>query len=301
MSNFILMIAAISICVLVWCGSARHWRRTGRTALASRIWGGIFGVLASVLCVVVAVSQMEPASPKPPMKGAAQSRKVEASSAAVSAAPAMTRKSASASPVTAEVAGDQPSKKAGDSISTASAPAQVLTAASSPAAVHKVEDSVLADESIPSDQEPPAPNLGFAPDAFQTRFNQVLKRAGMPFRARLRKEVGAVNDVVRASLNDHLILLGTVDKTNGQIKAMTLLANGDGTVKSGANMLIVAIAMFAAVTPNGSAKTMGPEVLALIKDYDEDSEESSSRIYNGVKFSHSRGKELGTFFSAAPA
>jgi hypothetical protein len=144
-------------------------------------------------------------------------------------------------------------------------------------------------------------NLDLSLDEYQTRFNRILKSLDMPFRAKLRVDPGQKNDVAKASLNDHLVLIGRVDKKTGKLKDIMLTGSGDGTAKSGANIMIVAVATLAAATPNGSTKTVGPEVLELMKDFDEESGNSVSRIFNGVKFSHMRSKLIGTLFSAEPA
>ena len=158
-------------------------------------------------------------------------------------------------------------------------------------------------DTVATDIQPEASpaSLDMSPDEYRERFNRLLDTLDLPFRAAFSVVEGSINNVARASLNDHLGLVAVVDKETGQLKSVTLLGSGDGTVESGANILIVAVATLAAATPNGSTKTVGPEVLELMKSFDEEADEPASRIVNGVKFSHMRTEEFGAFFSAEPA
>lgn len=187
----------------------------------------------------------------------------------------------------ASAAQSEKTKLAGFAAATAET-AGKLTASKSSAQTETVDDA-------------PSASLDMSPDEYQERFNRILKSVDMPFRAKLRIEVGSENNVARASLNDHLALLGTVDKKTGKLKDIMLIGNGDGTSQSGANIVIVAVATLASATPNGSTKTVGPEVIELMKSFDDESREPASRIFNGVKFSHMRSKVTGALFSAEPA
>ena len=143
--------------------------------------------------------------------------------------------------------------------------------------------------------------LEITPADYQERFNRTMKDVELPFRAKFKVKHLTVADSVSARLNDHLLLMGTVDKETGLLSSVMLIGNGDGTVTSGANLMLVGVAALTAAVPNGTTKAVGPEVLSIMKAFDEEEGEPTSRILNGVKLWHMRNDKMGVFFGAEPA
>ncbi|SIO72602.1 hypothetical protein SAMN05444172_9061 [Burkholderia sp. GAS332] len=151
-------------------------------------------------------------------------------------------------------------------------------------------------------QADPSRDLNVTPAQYEKRFNQITKAMGEPYRIKLKVEKGAGNDVFNAGLiNDRVTLVGTVNKKTGKVSSVTLIDSGDGTAESSANIILAAIATLAAAVPNGTAKTIGPEVLALMKDYNDESREPTSRRINDVTLFHWRSEDLGAWFGAESA
>ncbi|AJY11169.1 hypothetical protein K6W16_19465 [Burkholderia dolosa] len=173
------------------------------------------------------------------------------------------------------------------------ASAMTVATASAPAAI---------DSPANSEPEKIEATLDFTPKEYQDRFNKVMRELDLPFRANLKIEPGKGNlDTAQTRLNDHLAIMASVDKKSGKLTGVLMIGEGDGSFESGANVLMIGTASMIAAVPNGTTKTVGPEVLKLMREFETGSDKPSSRILNGVRLSHTRTPGVATMFAAEPA
>ncbi len=136
---------------------------------------------------------------------------------------------------------------------------------------------------------------------YQKNFNRIMHQVGLDFRANLRLEKHADGiDIFQTILNDHLMVMVTVDKKSGKLTNVMMYGTGDGSSDSAVHLMSVAIAALTSAFPNGQTKVIGPEVVSLMGEYNDGDKNPATRIFNGVKLSHIRDKSVGAIFSASP-
>lgn len=113
-------------------------------------------------------------------------------------------------------------------------------------------------ESIPVE-----PLLDYDSKTFQKRFNQAAKTSKSNLRCEsLNLETGAVNDSFIASVTENIALIGSIDKKTQQLQSVTMIAQGDGSIHSGANIMLGIGQLIMATAPELDAKGRGQ----LLKD-----------------------------------
>ncbi|MBY8609954.1 hypothetical protein K7N18_34605 [Burkholderia arboris] len=184
-------------------------------------------------------------------------------------------------------------------------PDSAASAVTPQAAVQKESSAVAAKteqkEDPPVEAEAAEKNLDMTPDQYAKNFNAMMAKLKEPFRIKPRVEKGESADTFKSALNDNLYVVGSISKTTGKLSSIVFMGAGDGTVESGANIIIVATAALTAAVPNGTIKTVGPVVGSLMSDFDEKSGKSASKIFNDVKLWHTRSEQMGAWFGAEPA
>lgn len=193
---------------------------------------------------------------------------------------------------------DQKSNKSPSSESAASAvtpqAAEQKPSSTAEAKIEQKDDSPVEAEAAEKD-------LDMTADQYAKNFNAIMVKLKEPFRIKPRVEKGESADTFKSALNDNLYVIGSISKTTGKLISIVFMGAGDGTVESGANIIIVATAALTAAVPNGTTKTVGPVVGSLMSDFDEKSGKSASKIFNDVKLWHTRGEQMGAWFGAEPA
>ncbi|WP_334070399.1 hypothetical protein [Burkholderia cepacia] len=182
---------------------------------------------------------------------------------------------------------------------------RAASAATSQAVVQKESSAAEAKaeqkEDSPVEAEAAEKNLDMTPDQYAKNFNAIMAKMKEPFRIKPRVEKGESADTFKSALNDNLYVIGSISKTTGKLISIVFMGAGDGTVESGANIIIVATGALTAAVPNGTTKTVGPVVGSLMSDFDEKSGKSASKIFNDVKLWHTRSEQMGAWFGAEPA
>lgn len=141
--------------------------------------------------------------------------------------------------------------------------------------------------------------LDITVDEYKKNFDRIMKQTDTPFRANFRsKAQDETTDALAASLNDHLTIMLTVDRKSKKITSVMVHGDGDGTEKSGVDIVVVSVAALASVFPGGKSADLGPKTLQMMHDYDGGSQPASF-ILNGVRFAHLRN-DAGAFFTAEP-
>lgn len=164
-----------------------------------------------------------------------------------------------------------------------------------------VEAKTEHNEGSPVEEEAAEKNLDMTPDQYAKNFNAIMAKLKEPFRIKPHVEKGESADTFKSALNDNLYVIGSISKTSGKLTSIVFMGAGDGTVESGANIIIVATGALTAAVPNGTTKTVGPVVGSLMSDFDQKSGKSASKIFNDVKLWHTRSEQMGAWFGAEPA
>ena len=143
-----------------------------------------------------------------------------------------------------------------------------------------------------------------SPESFKTVFN---KYAGTHDLDDLQiddievKE-GEVQNTFQYMFTEHLGIIGTVNKPDGHVTDITLIGTGDGTIKSGSNIILGIIAIIATVdpslTPDGRLDIL--KKLKIMGDDDADITNLSTKTSrNGIKYFVSSSKTMGLWFGAS--
>jgi hypothetical protein len=179
-------------------------------------------------------------------------------------------------------------------IAGAIAPSSESPGAATPTQAEKPAASAAAPQAAEKD-------LGITPAQYAEHFNASMKELGQPFRMKPKVERGEVNDTFSVQLNDKIAIVGSVAKGSGKVSGVMLMGTGDGTMKSGLDIVTVAVATIAAAFPDLDRKQIGPEVMQLMKIADADEKHQAERTLNGVKMYHLRSDVMGNVFGVEPA
>ena len=140
-------------------------------------------------------------------------------------------------------------------------------------------------------------------EEFTNAFNQYSASHELDFRINSLKIVqGEVYNSFIYVLNDNLVLGGSIIKSNGGVKKVTMIGTGDGTITSANNMLFCMIAIIATVDPTIPAESRG-KILKKLKIFGDKSVDithmSQATIMNGIKYSIYSNPLTGLEFDAS--
>lgn len=141
------------------------------------------------------------------------------------------------------------------------------------------------------------------PGDFKNAFNKYTASNKLDFHiSDLQVQEGEVQNTFTFMFNDHLGIVGSVNKTDGSVKEITMLGTGDGTFKSGSNIILCMVAVIATVDPD-----LAPEKrvdvlkdLGLIGGKDVDIMNLSDKTErNGISYFISSSTVTGLIFGAS--
>ncbi len=138
---------------------------------------------------------------------------------------------------------------------------------------------------------------------FTNTFNQYFASHKLDFRINsLKIQQGEVNNTFLYMINDNLGLTGSIIKSTGGVKKVTMIGTGDGTITSANNMLLCMIAIIASVDPTIPAESRG-KILKKLKMFGDKGVDithmSQETIMNGIKYSIYSNPEMGYWFTAS--
>ncbi|NRF82771.1 hypothetical protein [Burkholderia gladioli] len=260
MKVFALLVVALIIWVGIWRSAAGAWKKRGHGKVVRNLGGASGGFIVSFIFLLVFMPTSNHSEP------------------ATTVASATGASSSAATP---------PINDGSSSISK-------------PLAENTVVETAASDVKAAEAEEPKA-TFEVTISDYQKNFNRIMRQVNLDFRANLRLEKHADNiDIYQTILNNHLMIMVSVDKNSEKLTNVVMYGTGDGTTKSGVNVVSVAVAAMTSVFPNGQTKVVGPEVVSLSAEYTDGDKEPSTRIFNGVKFLHIRNESVGSIFSASP-
>jgi hypothetical protein len=178
----------------------------------------------------------------------------------------------------------EPKEDLSATVSEEPAPAQAEVAAEAVAESKAVIEQAAA---------APVKTLGITPDQYAARLNELFQDAKLPHRINASNVVtGEVNDVLQAAIGKHTALVATVSKSNGEVMSVTVIGSGDGSERSGLEIMMVASAALTAATDDVAFREVFQGLPAMIK--------GQGRTYGAVKLSVMPMNEMGTWFIAEP-
>ncbi|MFW5387367.1 hypothetical protein [Yersinia sp. 2542 StPb PI] len=147
--------------------------------------------------------------------------------------------------------------------------------------------------------------LGISPDIFEKRMNANLETSNSSLRLKINFKKNGVNNTFNYAFNDHLVIVGTIDKPSQKLSEIILITSGDGTAQDGMDIGAAVVSAFSATLGENTMKTGEPgiimmKLMAMNKSSTKDNEPSST-IFNGIKFSFFSSDTTGYRFTAEPA
>ncbi|SOC56445.1 hypothetical protein SAMN05421509_10744 [Chromohalobacter canadensis] len=203
--------------------------------------------------------------------------------------------------------------------SAASAPAEIDASDAENMAAQSSSEDLPASEAVENVEPENKPNasgnsvadrrdeiqagsdIGVDVETFITRFNESMASLELPYRAKGNIPEMAENHVQRSfdeAFNDHLALMVTAKPRTDDIRDLMFIGTGDGTAKSGANVLMVAAATFSATQESWPVG----DVIEMLADMTEKYHQQGTKVtrtLNGLEYSYNQSDLLGNMFSVS--
>ncbi len=136
-------------------------------------------------------------------------------------------------------------------------------------------------------------DLGFTPEKFRKDLNAQLQKVNVSYLSpvmEFKRENGEVNNTINYMFTEAVGLVGTVNKTNNNIKEITLIYGGDSE-KDVADYLIVAGSIANAISPNSTE--LPKRILDLMNQALEKKNENHSFSSQGITYTANASETLG--------
>jgi hypothetical protein len=139
--------------------------------------------------------------------------------------------------------------------------------------------------------------MGFTGSEFLSRFKSVAKEANLKVNLKKSKiSNSGVKKIINLEVSKNLVLLITADKTSDAVIDIIAIGVGDGSMQSGADIIIGFIAAIAATNPELSKADRG-DVLRSLGIFTDSTEATGSTIRQGIKYTMTRPESLGTWLT----
>lgn len=146
--------------------------------------------------------------------------------------------------------------------------------------------------------------IGMTPEEFKAAFNKFSNDFGSSLKIKtLKVQDGPVQDGFKVILTDNLGITGTVNKKDGSVRDVLILGRGDGTPKSGSDLIVSFGILIAATNPDLSSDERGGVLkdLGFFEKNVDVNKMDKSTIRNGIEYSIKGSDMLGLMFSAKDA
>lgn len=136
----------------------------------------------------------------------------------------------------------------------------------------------------------------------KTSFNNAASKLNIGFSLNnLDVKEGEVQNTAQCMLNDHIIILELINKKDNTVREISMIAQGDGTDQSTANILLVIGTLISTVEPNINNE----DRIQLIKDLGIPGEIKDGfqrkKIHNNFKYTITMSSKVGLMFSIGNA
>lgn len=147
-----------------------------------------------------------------------------------------------------------------------------------------------------------ATTLGYGLDELQKRFNAAATEFQSDFKVNsLQETEGEFQNTYQYQFTNRLGLLGTINKDNHLIKEVTILGQGDGTLKSGMDLMASMGIVIAATNPEISKDDRGNilKELGLLDKSTDINDIDKSTVRNNVRYHIMSIPSVGIMFIAS--
>jgi hypothetical protein len=139
---------------------------------------------------------------------------------------------------------------------------------------------------------------------FKNRFNVYAKLSESPLRFhRIEVKKGEIINTFQYSLTDHIEVMGVVNKEDQTIQSVMIIAQGDGSLKSGVNIIVSMGGIIAAISPQLSASERGDILrdLGILRKGADINNLSANTVRGEVKYFISSSDMVGIVFGCQHA
>lgn len=141
--------------------------------------------------------------------------------------------------------------------------------------------------------------IGMKPDEFKVAFNRAAELNQSEFRISvLNVKQEASGQQFLFQFNRNIGLLGTVNKYDGTIRSLTTIASGDGTPKSGANMVLIMHDVIDATNPSVGREETAKIAINLFQGSVAKMGSSVEEVRNGIRYAAIFQNGVGMIFVA---
>jgi len=146
-------------------------------------------------------------------------------------------------------------------------------------------------------------SIGMNADQFKKAFNEASNSIGTDLKiGNLKIEEGPMQNTFNHSFTKNLSMVGIVNKIDGSVRSVTFIGAGDGTAKSGADIILSMGLAIMTTNPELSENDRGNILRELgLMDGGDVLNLDKDTIRNGIKYSLNTSKELGIWFTASSA
>lgn len=160
-------------------------------------------------------------------------------------------------------------------------------------------DIQAVNETQPPEQESIPGSLDMTPEEFQQRFNEAAVRVDSDFHIdTIDITAGEVQDVFQNMLTDNIGLLGTINKTDGSIRDIMIMAQGDGTFQSGVDIILAIGTIITTINPEFTPDERGQVLtdLGLLDENADITNLDSSTVRGQYKYWINSSPVIGIMF-----
>ncbi|MEC2074578.1 hypothetical protein [Metabacillus fastidiosus] len=146
--------------------------------------------------------------------------------------------------------------------------------------------------------------LGIDPNEFKKRFNSAADEFQANFYINdLKINKGEVQDIAQVKLNDNIFLNITVNKADGSIRDVGMIAKGDGTSKSGTDIIFTMGILITSTNPSLTPDERGDVLkdLGLMDQGVDILNIDKETVRNNIKYHLMGSEQIGIMFSAGDA
>ncbi|QLG39960.1 MULTISPECIES: hypothetical protein [unclassified Paenibacillus] len=149
-------------------------------------------------------------------------------------------------------------------------------------------------------------SLNMTPEEFRKSFNKRAQEIGnskLKIGKKLEIQKGAVQDVFQYIITDYIGITGSINKADGSVRDVTMIGQGNGTMTSGADIVLAIGLVILSVNPDVPASSVA-NILSDMHILDEGVDWSTvdeSTEVNGIRYTVLGSETIGIMFSASDA
>lgn len=145
--------------------------------------------------------------------------------------------------------------------------------------------------------------LDFTPTTFVNSFNKagVVIHSDLKAGAPILSE-GEVYNTFQANITKNLGITGAVEKKSKKLKSITMIGTGDGTAKSGADIMIAMLQIIATVSPElkPEKRTQLLNDIGLLKEGGVEDGKSGTYTIGDIQYFYNASEIVGFWFGVEP-